>query len=140
MSFILFDIKSNLFRSAFYSEPPAELLAEVFPWIEKEQEALLARTRDNPRANDMALKQFLQLLIWLRRVLLQDAAVLFSHNSSYSIFQHSIFPTVAFHNFAASSQLVLRKAEEEARLSFENLPDRLVKGFRHSLTGFRMEL
>ena len=47
----------------------------------------------------MALKQFLQLLVWLRRVLIQDAAVLFSHDSTYPIFQHSIFKTAAFHRF-----------------------------------------
>jgi hypothetical protein len=47
------------------SEPPADLLALVFPWVEQEQAALFSCARDNTLADDMALKQFLQLLLWL---------------------------------------------------------------------------
>jgi hypothetical protein len=122
-----------------YLDPPAELLAKVFPWVEEEQAALLVRARANPLANDMALKQFLQLLIWLRRVLLQDAAVLFSHNPTCPIFQHPIFQTAAFHRFSATSQLALAKAEERARLAFRNLPDNLVRSLRGVLADMRME-
>jgi Centromere DNA-binding protein complex CBF3 subunit, domain 2 len=139
MSFTQFDMKSNLLIFAIYLEPPAELLAEVFPWVEREQAALLVQTQNNPLANDMALRQFLQLLIWLRRVLIQDAAVLFSHDSSPHIFQHSIFHTAAFHNFAAASQLALITAEEEAQLAFKNLPDRFARSLRGTLTNFKME-
>ena len=87
----------------------------------------------------MALKQFLQLLIWLRKVLLQDAAVLFSHDPTCPVFQHSIFHTAAFHRFSATSQLMLAEAEERARLAFRNLPDNLVRSFRGVLADMRME-
>jgi hypothetical protein len=114
-------------------------LAEVFPWVEREQAALLARARDNPLANDMALKQFLRLLIWLRRVLIQDAAILFTHNPTCPIFRHSIFRSAVFHRFAAASQAVLAEAEEKARLAFKNLPDHLVRSLRGVLADTRME-
>jgi hypothetical protein len=121
------------------SEPPANLLAHVFPWVEQEQAALHARARDNPLANDMALKQFLQLLIWLRTVLLQDAAVLFVQDPSCPIFRYSVFQTAAFRDFAAASQQALTDAEEKARLSFERLPDHLVKSLQGILTNSRLE-
>jgi len=104
-----------------------ELLAQVFPWLEKEQANLLDRVRNNPLANDMALKQFLRLLLWLRRVFLQDAAVLFSQHPTCPIFQqHSIFHSTAFHVFAESAHSTLADAEERARLALERLPDHLI--------------
>jgi Centromere DNA-binding protein complex CBF3 subunit, domain 2 len=121
------------------SEPPAELLAQVFPWVEREQAALLSRTRDNPLSNDMALKQFLRLLIWLRKVLLQDAAVLFTQDPTFPIFRYSIFQSTTFRAFAAASQLTLTDAEEKARLAFEHLPDHLIRSLRGVLADTRME-
>ena len=74
--------------------------------------------------------------------------MLFSHDSTYLIFQHSIFKTAAFHRFAvafnlcllrlkaafyrfaATSQPIIAEAEEKARLALKNLPDTLVKTLR----------
>jgi Centromere DNA-binding protein complex CBF3 subunit, domain 2 len=111
----------------------------VFPWVEREQAALLARVRSNPLANDMALKQFLNLLVWLRKVLLQDAAVLFSQDPSCPIFQCSIFCSAAFHSFAKSALPTLADAEERARLALEQLPDHLIRALRGLLTDMRVE-
>jgi hypothetical protein len=122
-----------------FSEPPAELLAEVFPWIEREQAALQSRIRANTLSNDMALKQFLRLLIWLRKVLIQDAAILFTQDPNCPIFQYSVFRSASFRTFAAGSQLALADAEEKARLAFENLPGHLVRSLRGVLTDTRME-
>jgi hypothetical protein len=121
------------------SEPPADLLLYVFPWVEQEQEALRSRARDNPLANDMALKQFLQLLIWLRKVLLQDAAVLFMQDPSCPIFRYSIFQSAAFRDFAVASQQALINAEKKARAAFERLPDHLIKSLQGILTNSRVE-
>ena len=164
--FLARDVLGNVFfylirykiklTSDIYLEPPAELLAKVFPWVEQKQAELLVRVQDNPLANDMALKQFLQLLLWLRRVLIQDAAVLFSHDSTYSIFQHSIFKTAAFHRFAvafnlcllrlkafyrfaATSQPIIAEAEEKARLALKNLPDTLVRTLRGILADTKIQ-
>jgi hypothetical protein len=111
----------------------------VFPWVEQEQAALLVHAQDNPLANDMALKQFLQLLIWLHKVLLQDAVVLFMQDPTFPIFHHSIFQSTTFHTFAAASQLALADAEEKARLAFEHLPDHLIRSLRGVLANTRME-
>lgn len=111
----------------------------MFPWVEQEQAALLLRTQKNPLSNDMALKQFLQLLIWLRTVLLQDAAVLFTQDSTLPIFRYSIFWSATFHTFAAASQLTLANAEEKARLAFEHLPDHLIRSLRGILADSKME-
>jgi hypothetical protein len=111
----------------------------VFPWVEQEQAALLARTQCNLLANDIALKQFLRLLVWLRRVLLQDAAILFTENPASPIFQFSIFKTPAFRGFAASSKAIISDAEEKCRMALDKLPDHLVRTLRGVLSDTRME-
>ena len=120
-------------------EPPEDLLAQIFPWAEQELEALLLRAQNNTLANDMALKQFLKLLIWLRKVLLQDAAVLFMQDSTCAIFRYSVFQSKSFRDFAAASQLVLSDAEAEAHLALEHLPGHLIMTLRGILTNARAE-
>jgi hypothetical protein len=87
----------------------------------------------------MALKQFLHLLVWLRKVLLQDAAVLFTQDPTFPIFRYSIFQSTAFRTFAAASQFMLADAEKKARLAFEQLPDHLIRSLRGVLADTRME-
>ena len=99
----------------------------MFPWVEKEQASLLARVRNNPLTNDMALKQFLKLLVWLQQVLLQDAAILFSQNPTCPIFQHPIFHSATFCGYAESAHLTLADAEERAQLALKQLPDHLIQ-------------
>src|SRR6266404_8120268 len=65
-------------------EPPAELISQIFPWVEAEH-------RLGCPAQDITLRQFLHLLVWLRRVLLQDVAMLFSQKPACPVFQ---FPLI----------------------------------------------
>ena len=77
-------------------EPPPELLAGIFPWVEDERAALDARQRENRRNKDIALEQFLGLLVWLRRVLVQDLAVLSSQYPGCAILKYAPFNALIF--------------------------------------------
>lgn len=124
----------------FNTEPPLELMQQVFPWIEEKQAALEARSTANPNARDFALKQFLTLLKWLRRVLLQDVAVL--STSSYGtipLFAFAPFNTAAFQTFASGSATVIQRAAEDARLQLQNLPDQFAHTFRGLLANHTLE-
>jgi hypothetical protein len=85
---------------------------------------------------DIALKQFLNLLVWLRRVLIQDAAVLFAQRPDCALFQFPLFRNTQFRDFAALSTIIIARAEEDARTNIQNLPAhyaRAVQGFMVSV-------
>ena len=82
------------------TEPPPELLVNVFPWIEKERMALNVCSKlEGRRGQDNALSALLDLLVYFRRVLLQDAAVFFAMYPSFPIFKFSPFNSVLFQQF-----------------------------------------
>ncbi|KAG1816603.1 hypothetical protein DFJ58DRAFT_739732 [Suillus subalutaceus] len=76
------------FLAQDYLEPPAELFSHIFPWVEQQNadlqqwEAMLRRA-----GQDIALKGFLRLPVWLHQVLIQDAAVLFMKDPTCPIFE-----------------------------------------------------
>jgi hypothetical protein len=111
----------------------------VFPWVEAEQAALHARQASDVRSSDIALRQFLRLLLWLRRVLLQDCAVLYSKYPSCGMFRYAPFNTFAFRDFAANLSAVITRAEEDARYALQNLPDNIVTSFRGLATDIKMD-
>lgn len=91
------------------------------------------RERDLGRAGrDIALKGFLRLLTWLRRVLLQDAAVLFTLQPSCPIFGFAPFRSRAFHDFALKLTQVIQQANEDSRLALQHLPHQ----YAQSMHGF----
>jgi Centromere DNA-binding protein complex CBF3 subunit, domain 2 len=110
-------------------EPPTELLTSVFPWIEQEQDQLAQCQASSLKSVDIAFKQFLQLLIWLRQVLIQDAAILFLQYPTCPMFRYPSFNTPTFHNFAATSLSVVDRAEEEVRHALKNLPEHVAATF-----------
>lgn len=120
-------------------EPPAELLAAVFPWVEQEQDRLTQRQASCSNSDDIALKQFLRLLLWLRRVLLQDCAILMAKYPSCPLFQHPPFNSPVFQQFSSSALSVVDKAEEEARHALKNLPDNIAASFRGLATDIKMD-
>ncbi len=88
---------------------------------------------------DFALKHFLELLLWFRCVLLQDAAVLSVSYPGLPIFQYAPFNTPAFHTFAKTSTAVMAQAEEDARLALHNLPENVAHSFRGMIAGVTLE-
>lgn len=122
-----------------FLEPPSELGALIFPWVEQELAALDVRQRSNRFAKDIALKNFLELLVWLRRVLLQDAAVLYTRYPNAVVFRYPPFSSSNFHTFAITSTARIRESEEQARLAFMNLPDRMITSLRGAVTGMSLD-
>lgn len=45
-------------------DPPPQVVAELFPWVEKEAAALEERVEQNKYAEDYALRHFLRVLTW----------------------------------------------------------------------------
>lgn len=125
--------------SETHVEPPSDLLMSVFPWVEAEQAALHARQASDVRSSNIALRQFLRLLLWLWRVLLQDCAVLYSKYPSCGMFCYTPFNTSAFRDFAANSSAVITRAEEDARYALQNLPNNIVTSFWGLATDIKMD-
>lgn len=111
----------------------------MFPWVEQEQAALQLRADSDPRAKDIALKSFLGLLLWLRRVLLQDCAVLYSQYPNCAMFRFAPFNTLSFRTFAQTSAGVIARAEENARLALQNLPEHVAATFRGLATDIKLD-
>jgi len=88
---------------------------------------------------DIALRQFLRLLIWLRLVLMQDAAVLFMQHPSCPIFQFPPFNSSAFRDYAATSTTRIAEVEEQARLAFANLPEHMVISLRGAVANMSLD-
>lgn len=104
--------------------------------MESEQAALAARVQDNKYNRDIALIQFLKLLQWLRLVLFQDCALLYTEYPDCPLFRHAPFTYPSFIDFAARAAATIRNAEENARLAFNNLPDRMAR----TMQGYATEL
>jgi hypothetical protein len=113
--------------------PPPELLGSIFPWIEEEELALADRVvRFGKVAKDEALVYFLNLLKYLRTVLMQDAAVLCSAYSNLPIFRFAPFDTQTFKTFSATSTQIIKNAESDAHENLKNLPEQ----YAMSIQGF----
>jgi hypothetical protein len=123
-----------LVLSCVLLDPPPELLSQIFPWIEDQQAALVDRERCNPLARDIALAQFLNLLIWLRTVILQDTAVLYCEYPRLPLFQYLPFNSAAFHAFANASTAILARAASDAEMALKSLPENLVSSMNGFLT------
>jgi Centromere DNA-binding protein complex CBF3 subunit, domain 2 len=87
---------------------------------------------------DIALKQFLKLLQWLRVVLVQDAAVLYSRYPTCPIFHFAPFTYPSFTTFSANAAALIVAAEEKACLVFHNLPDHMARSMRGYATDLQM--
>jgi Transcriptional activator of glycolytic enzymes len=77
--------------------------------------------------------------MWFRRVLLQDAAVLATSHPAAPAFQYPPFNSVAFRSFAASSAELIARAEENARLALERLPENYAHTFQGLVQGVTLE-
>ena len=63
-----------------------------FPWVEQNLAAILQRNAEgDPATTDLAAEQFLRLLLKLRVVLLQDAAIVLNDHPDCMLLQHDIF-------------------------------------------------
>jgi len=78
----------------------------------------------NPKAIDIALKSFLDFLQCLRRVLLQDLAVIHSESPSCHIYSYHPFTTPLFQQFAAEALSHIAAAEPKTQQILWDIPER----------------
>ncbi len=68
------------------------LQQNVFPWLERNLAAILQRNAEgDATTTDLAAEQFLRLLMKLRVVLLQDAAIVLNDHPDCMLLQHDLF-------------------------------------------------
>jgi hypothetical protein len=117
-------------------EPPPELLQSIFPWVELEQMALAQRRTDRGRrGDDLTLSQFLDLLSRLRRIILQDAAILSAKYPTCPLFKkYDPFNTPRFAAFSTTSTAIIQHAEEEARHRLSEMPEVIAGSLRGIVT------
>ena len=103
---------------------------------------LAQRGEQSARNQDAALKRFLELLLALRHIILQDAAVLFSQFPTLSIFSFEPFNTNSFRAFASTSTRIIVEADEAARHRYQNLPEQFwaaLRGYTQTNEIIRMQ-
>ncbi|KAJ6620586.1 hypothetical protein B0H10DRAFT_1945895 [Mycena sp. CBHHK59/15] len=120
-------------------DPPAAILSVLFPWVEAEVTALDSRYDKNKLALDTALKQLLKVFIFFRRVLVQDAAVLYTKNPHASLFKYAPFNSTSFRLFALESTSSITKVETDARLALKDVPENIAIALRGAFEGFAYE-
>ncbi|KAJ3846018.1 hypothetical protein EV368DRAFT_9387, partial [Lentinula lateritia] len=82
-------------------QPPPSLLASLFPWVEAEQRALAERRLlCGKQAEDYSLDQLLHLLVYLRVILLQDAALIYVEHPESHVFKYAPFDSAIFRDWA----------------------------------------
>lgn len=112
------------------------MLAQVFPWIEAEEEALRQRVATHNASKDIALEHFLDALKWLRRVLLQDCAVLHAICPESLIFRYAPLDSPTFLAFAEGAAERIADVERAVRLQFEKLPEHVSAAMQALLQEF----
>ncbi|KAF8962615.1 hypothetical protein BDZ97DRAFT_1824644 [Flammula alnicola] len=91
-------------------QPPATLINSLFPWINDAEAAYRERLKKfKHRAQDLALVKFLTLLYGLRKVILQDAAVLFLKYPNCNMFKYEPFDSVDFRTFIRQCKVFYRE-------------------------------
>jgi len=95
--------------------PPPSLAAAVWP----EVESWKARLESREAEQDKAAGAFLELLSWLRLVLLQDAPFLMAEFPDHPIFESSVFHSLEFSVFAARVRETSRDIQDPHSIAIE---------------------
>jgi len=123
-----------------WPEPPSDLITQIFPWVEKEQDTLRARQESRRRnGQDVALSKFLELLLYLRHVILQDVAVLLNKYPDCPLFKHAPLNSPSFQSFASSAPAITDRAEQEARHCLSSIPENIAISLRGIVTTNNMQ-
>jgi hypothetical protein len=111
------------------------LLRVIFPWVEEELQALVIREATNQYSTDISARKFLELLQYLRRVLLQDLALLHNNFPDSPLFSAPPFNTQVFHDYAKSAPSQVEEAECRSVQAMEDVPEYLAAGVRNAMNG-----
>ena len=105
--------------------PPEHLAGQIFPWVEEELDALQERQARNRDATDISAQKYLELLRFLRTVLLQDLAILHHQFPQSLVFSTKPFNSTAFRDFATAAPDHIRMAEQYRRRPWKMYPNTL---------------
>lgn len=112
-------------------KPSLALQQEVFPWVEAAELRIARRGKRKAYSDggldedDFAAQGFIELLKTLRIVLLQDLAVLRGRFPDLLLFQHPLFSSAGYLEFAASVQHGLLNSDEPREVLLERLVPKL---------------
>ncbi|PPQ97661.1 hypothetical protein CVT26_002473 [Gymnopilus dilepis] len=123
------------------AKPPDDLLKLIFPWIDDERAAYEERVKQHGKvkAADYMLTKFLDLLVELRKILFQDAAVLFFKFPDAPLWSITPFNEARFRTFAVESIAILDSAEREANLQLSRLPEHIAQTMQGSMQGILIQ-
>ncbi|KAK7013279.1 hypothetical protein R3P38DRAFT_3207375 [Favolaschia claudopus] len=119
--------------------PPEDVVEALFTFVEPELRKLAERRAQKREAEDYALRQFLELFVWLRVVLVQDAALLFTACPNAPIFQYPPFDSLSFRAFARTAAHTIQQAEEAATMQLKNLPQNVANTFSGIVKNLNMQ-
>ncbi|KAF8583497.1 hypothetical protein K439DRAFT_1617415 [Ramaria rubella] len=119
-----------MFNAQKPEAPLPNIEAQIFPWVEEQMAALQARYAANPKAMDLSLQSFLLLLQMMRRILIQDLAVLYLDVPDCLIYSVSPFNTPEFQQYAEVAPGLISEAENTARSALKNLPEHMAQSLR----------
>lgn len=99
-------------------EPSAYLLSKVWPQLDEWRRAFEAPDDTTiPVQQNKAAGAFLELLAWLREVVLQDAAVIISLFPSHPLFQDPVFSTPEFGMFRHQVLAACQTAHKDTHIT-----------------------
>ena len=89
--------------------PPKALTDAVLPWVEHDHQVVAARNKSstNKDDRDMSVEGFLETLLWLKVVFLQDMALLCEKNPSLPVINHEVFKFAEWIPFAEEVRRVV---------------------------------
>ncbi|ETI55557.1 hypothetical protein F443_01771 [Phytophthora nicotianae P1569] len=102
--------RGNFFVARASVEPPRVLQSMIFPQVEKWQHAI----NDGKAEQSIAAGGFLELLQYLRKVILQDAVFLQDFPPHHPVWQHDIFSSDEFMKFKGETRKTIYTMENPA--------------------------
>lgn len=110
----------NIWISRDLVKPPQLLEQQIFPWA---TECLAAVKRLPKAVSDVGAQKFLELVLFLRSVLLQDVVLMKAQYPECDLFRHPIFASAAFEDFARDLQeAITTRAEPYAAAVTDVIP------------------
>ncbi|KAF8588552.1 hypothetical protein K439DRAFT_1613399 [Ramaria rubella] len=115
----------------FLASQLPDIEAQLFPWVEEQMMALDACYKSNPKAMDLSLQSFPNLLKKMCWILVQALAVLYievpEEVPDCMIYYVLPFNTQEFHEYAEAAPGLLSEAEANAWAALKNLPEHMAQ-------------
>ena len=113
---------NNFFVKRDVMEVPPLLVKKIFPFIESEE--LEEKEKVTP---NKAKLQFMKLLRYLRRVILQDACFLIRSFPRHPVFSHEIFHSDDFLNYQSELLVFVRGVEDPTDITLSSVIPEVMK-------------